>query len=99
MISEMIVSIKAARLMCFHAGNLKDIGDPDTIMETWAAKYYSASIVNKIASDAVQIHGANGCSRDYPIERYFRDARINEIIEGTSQMHEVLIAMNGFRTI
>ncbi|MHA6528860.1 acyl-CoA dehydrogenase family protein [Paenibacillus sp. BAC0078] len=99
MITEMIVSIKAARLMCFQAGNLKDIGDPDTIMETWAAKYYSASMVNKIASDAVQIHGANGCSRDYPIERYFRDARINEIIEGTSQMHEVLIAMNGFRTI
>ncbi len=97
MITEMVVDIKAARLLCFNAGYLKDIGDPDTIMETWNAKYFASKMVNKVAYDAVQIHGANGCSRQYPVERYYRDAKINEIIEGTSQMHEVLIATNAFR--
>lgn len=97
MITEMVVNIKAARLMCLNAGYLKEIGDPDSIMETWNAKYFASTVINKIASDAVQIHGANGCCREYPVERYFRDARVNEIIEGTTQMHEVLIATNAFR--
>ncbi|MWV44656.1 acyl-CoA dehydrogenase [Paenibacillus sp. HJL G12] len=99
MITEMIVNIKASRLLCLKAGYLKDEGDPDSIMDTWTAKYFSSIMVNKVASDAVQIHGANGCSSDYPVERYFRDARINEIIEGTTQMHEILISTHGFRTI
>ncbi len=97
MITEMVVNIKAARLMCLNAGYLKEIGDPDSIMETWNAKYFASTVINKIASDAVQIHGANGCCREYPVERYYRDARVNEIIEGTTQMHEVLIATNAFR--
>lgn len=99
MITEMTVNIKAARLLCYYAGYLKDVLDPDSIMETWAAKYFASVMVNKVANDAVQIHGANGCCRDYPVERYFRDARINEIIEGTTQMHEMLIATNTFRSI
>jgi glutaryl-CoA dehydrogenase (non-decarboxylating) len=97
MITEMVVNIRAARLLCFRAGYLKDIGDPDSIMETWAAKYFAAKMINQVAGDAVQIHGANGCCRDYPVERYYRDAKINEIIEGTSQMHEILIAAGAFR--
>lgn len=99
MITEMVVNIKAARLLCYNAGYLREIGDPSSIMETWNAKYFASIIVNKVASDAVQIHGANGCHNDYPIERFFRDARVNEVIEGTSQMHEILIATNAFRTI
>lgn len=97
MITEMVVNIKAARLMCINAGYLRDSGDPDSIMETWNAKYFSSKIVNQVAGDALQIHGANGCSDKFPIERYYRDAKINEIIEGTSQMHEVLIATYTFR--
>lgn len=97
MITEMVVNTKAARLLCYQAGYLKDVGDPDSIMETWVAKYFASTMVTKVASDAVQIHGANGCCREYPVERYYRDAKINEIIEGTSQMHEVLIATNAFR--
>ncbi|HEX3045086.1 MAG TPA: acyl-CoA dehydrogenase family protein [Bacillota bacterium] len=99
MITEMVVNVKAARLLCFQAGYLKDVGDPDSIMETWNAKYFASTMVMKVASDAVQIHGANGCCQDYPVERYYRDAKINEIIEGTSQMHEVLIATNAFRNL
>lgn len=97
MITEMVVNIKAARMLCLQAGYLKDTGDPDSIMETWVAKYFAAKMVMKAAGDAVQIHGANGCCRDYPVERYYRDAKINEIIEGTNQMHEILIATNAFR--
>jgi glutaryl-CoA dehydrogenase (non-decarboxylating) len=97
MITEMVVSVKAARLLCFNAGYLKEIGDPDSIMETWNAKYFASKMAVKVAGDAVQIHGGNGCYREYPVERHFRDSKINEIIEGTSQMHEVLIATNAFR--
>ncbi len=97
MITEMVVNIKAARLLCWSAGYMKEAGDPDSIMEVWNAKYFASIMANKVASDAVQIHGANGCCRDYPVERYYRDAKINEIIEGTTQMHEVLIATNAFR--
>ena len=99
MITEMTVNIKAARLLCYNAGHLKEIGDPDSIMETWSAKYFASRAVMKIASDAVQIHGANGCSNQYPVERYYRDAKINEIIEGTTQMHELLIAEDTIRTV
>lgn len=97
MITEMVVDIKSSRLLCYNAGYLMDIGDPDSIMETWSAKYSASLTVTKSANYAVQIHGANGFSKDYPIERYFRDARINEVIEGTTQMHEVLIATHAFR--
>ncbi len=97
MITEMVVDLKAARLLCLSAGYLRDVGDPESIMETWNAKYFSSKIANSIASKAVQIHGANGCFCNYPVERYYRDAKIYEIIEGTSQMHEILIATNAFR--
>ncbi|EMS72509.1 acyl-CoA dehydrogenase family protein [Ruminiclostridium cellobioparum] len=99
MITEMVVNIKAARQLCYHAGYLKDTGDPDYIMATWIAKYFASKMINQVAGDAVQIHGANGFSREYDVERYFRDSKINEVIEGTTQMHEILIAMNAFRNI
>lgn len=98
-ITEMVVNVKAARLLCYNAGYLKDIGDPDSIMETWSAKYFATTMLQKITSDAIQIHGANGCSNQYPVERFYRDAKIMEIIEGSTQMHEVLIATNAFRNM
>lgn len=97
MITNMVVNIDAARLLCLQAGYLGEIGDPDSIIKTWYAKYFAADIVNEIANDAMQIHGANGCHTDHNIERYVRDAKINQIIEGTAQMHEVLIATNACR--
>lgn len=96
MIAEMITNIKAARLLCYHAGFLKDKGDLALIMETSIAKYFTSTAVVKIASDAVQIHGANGCGDGYPVQRYFRDAKIMEIIEGSSQMQQVIIAKSGY---
>ena len=97
MITEMVVNIQAARLLCYNAGKLRDEYDPESIMETWSAKYFASKMVNEVSSNAVQIFGAKGLSKEYPIERYFRDARVNEIIEGSSQIHESLIAKNILR--
>jgi alkylation response protein AidB-like acyl-CoA dehydrogenase len=49
-----------------------------------------------VASEAVQIHGANGCINSNPVERYYRDAKINEIIEGSNEIHEKLISVNSY---
>jgi len=97
MIAQMITNLKAARLLCYHAGYLKDKGDPSLIMETSIAKYFTSRMVSKIADDAVQIHGANGCSSDYPVQRYLRDAKIMEIIEGSTQMQQIIIAKYGYQ--
>ena len=96
MIAEMITGIKATRLLCYHAGYLKDKGDPSLLMETSIAKYFASRTVVKIADDTVQIHGANGCSEDYPVQRYWRDAKIMEIIEGSNQMQQIIIAKSGY---
>ncbi len=91
MIAEMIVNVKAAKLLCVRAGRLKDSGDPESIIETTIAKYFAARMIGRVANDAVQIHGANGCGEDFPIQRFFRDARIMEIIEGSTQIQQTVI--------
>lgn len=94
MITEMTVQVKAARQLCYYAACMKVQKNPDSINETWVAKYYASTMLDKICSDAIQIHGANGCNQAYRVERFFRDAKIHSIIEGSSQMHELLIATN-----
>jgi alkylation response protein AidB-like acyl-CoA dehydrogenase len=92
LLTEMITNVKAARLLCCQAGYLKDAGDLRAITETSIAKYFASRTAFKAANDAVQIHGANGCSRDYKVQRYLRDAKIMEIIEGSTQMQQINIA-------
>ncbi|HZO75075.1 MAG TPA: acyl-CoA dehydrogenase family protein [Ktedonobacteraceae bacterium] len=96
MITDMITNTKAARLLCLHAGYLKDQGDPRTIMETWVAKYFASTAATRAANDAVQIHGANGCSSDYSVQRYMRDSRVMELIEGSTQIQQITIAGYGY---
>jgi glutaryl-CoA dehydrogenase (non-decarboxylating) len=96
-ITQMITNIKAARLLCYQAGYLKDINDPNSIIETSIAKYFASTVATKIANDAVQIHGGNGCSSEYPVERYLRDSKIMEIIEGSTQIQEITIAESGYQ--
>ncbi|MEH2072603.1 MAG: acyl-CoA dehydrogenase family protein [Nostoc sp.] len=97
MITQMITNVKAARLLCYQAGYLKDINDPNSIMETSIAKYFASTVATKIANDAVQIHGGNGCSSEYPVERYLRDSKVMEIIEGSTQIQEITIAESGYQ--
>ena len=90
MIVDMRVEIEAARLMVYRAAYLKDNGIPNTV-ETSMAKYYASEAALRAATNAIQIHGGYGLSKDYPVERYYRDARALTILEGTSQMHQLII--------
>ncbi|HEY6351470.1 MAG TPA: acyl-CoA dehydrogenase family protein [Candidatus Angelobacter sp.] len=94
MITQMIVETKAARLLCWNAGRLKDAGDPASVVETSAAKYFACKTAAKAARDAVQLHGAVGCINEYAPERLFRDAKLMEIIEGSNELQEITIAQN-----
>lgn len=96
LLTNMITQVQAARLLCYQAGRSKDDGAPETIMETWIAKYFAATSATQVANDAVQIHGANGCSDAYSIQRYLRDAKIMEIIEGSTQIQQITIAQYGY---
>lgn len=98
MVCDMLTNVRAARLLCLRAGYTKDINDPSTVMETWVAKYFASTTAVKAALDAVQIHGANGCSSDYPVQRYLRDAKIMEIIEGSTQLQQVMISRSAYES-
>lgn len=97
MIAEMTTNLKAARLLCYQAGYLKQSGDPREIMETFVAKYFAARVAMRAAVDAVQIHGANGCSGAYPVQRYLRDAKVMEVIEGSNQIQQIVISKYAFQ--
>lgn len=97
MISRMMTDVHAARLMCWHAGIMRARKEASAIKETTMAKYFASQMVNRAAYDAVQIHGANGCGPDFPLERYLRDARMMEIIEGSTQVLETAIARYGYQ--
>ena len=95
MLARMMTDVHAARLMCWRAGELRGRRDPAAIKESTMAKYFASTMVNRVAYDALQIHGANGVGNALPIERYWRDARIMEIIEGSTQVLETVIARYG----
>ena len=97
MVTRMMTDIHAARLMCREAGVMRGRRDPEAIKQGAMAKYFASTMVNRVASDALQLHGAQGCGPDLPLQRYFRDARIMEIIEGTTQILEGLIARLGYQ--
>ena len=90
-LTEMIANTRAARLLCYRAGHLRRSKDPDTVPETLIAKYFASRAANRIADDAVQLHGANGLSDGYPVARYQRDAKVMEVIEGSSQIQQITI--------
>ena len=93
-LTNMITDTRAARLLCYRAGYLRQIGDPGATSETLVAKYFSSKAAVRAANDAVQLHGANGLTDDYPVARYLRDARVTEIIEGSTQIQQISIAKN-----
>ena len=99
MLSDMITNVRAARLLCMRAGYLRDTGDPGSFAETMLAKYFASTTATKVASDAVQIHGGNGCHEDFAVSRYFRDAKVMEIIEGSSQIQQFTIARFEFQDL
>lgn len=96
-ISDMVTDAQAGRLLYERAGRLRDAGDEATLMATFVAKYFASRAAARHASEAVQIHGANGCGSEYPVARYYRDAKVMEIIEGSSEIQQITIAEEAFR--
>lgn len=91
MLADMDQGIAAARLLCWHAAWLIDQGKRNT-REAARAKAFAADTAMKVATDAVQIFGGYGYSREYPVEKLMRDAKIFQIYEGTSQIQRIIIA-------
>ena len=90
-LAEMAVDVEAARLMVYNAGRLRDAGMP-FVTEAAMAKYFASQIAERTASQAVEIFGGVGFTKDYPVEKLYRDAKIGRIYEGTSNMQRVTIA-------
>ena len=91
MLADMQVRINAARLMILHAAQMRTAGIP-CLSEASQAKLYASEMAEWVTSKAIQIHGGYGYLQDYPVERYYRDARITQIYEGTSEIQRMLIA-------
>ncbi len=95
-LADMSTKIDASRLLIHRAANLKDAGKPYS-KEAAMAKVYASEAAMSAATEAIQIHGGNGYTKDYPVERHFRDAKITEIYEGTSEIQRMVIANNLLR--
>ncbi|HEU5470741.1 MAG TPA: acyl-CoA dehydrogenase family protein [Actinophytocola sp.] len=78
----------AARRACAHAAAVRDFAEPDAVVQTVLAKYTAARAASAVSEAAVQIHGAAGCAADSPVGRFFRDARVMRIIEGSDEVAE-----------
>ncbi len=92
-VADMAVEIEASRLLCLNAASLKDQGKRYT-REASMAKLFASEMVNRVAAQAIQIHGGYGYCRDYPMERHYRDARVFTIYEGTSEIQRLVISNN-----
>jgi alkylation response protein AidB-like acyl-CoA dehydrogenase len=90
-LADMAMKIEAARQLVYNAARLKEAGK-DFALEASMAKLYASEICNDCAQEAVQIFGGYGYTKDFPVERYFRDARVMSLFEGTSQIQHVVIA-------
>lgn len=95
MIAEMAMNIDAGRLLCWQAAQLKDAGLRNT-MQSSMAKAFCADMAMKVATDAVQVFGGYGYSREYPVEKLMRDAKIFQIYEGTSQIQRLIVSRELF---
>jgi len=90
-LAKMATEIEAARLLVYNAARLRDAGLP-FLMEAAMAKYYSSEIAEKAASKAIEVHGGVGITKDYPVEKLYRDVKIGRIYEGTSNIQLLTIA-------
>ena len=92
MLADMATAVHASRLVVHHAATLIDRGVPGTAVEASMAKCLASDTAMKVATDAVQIFGGYGYTREFPVERYLRDAKITQIYEGTNQIQRMVIA-------
>ncbi|MDN5597320.1 MAG: acyl-CoA dehydrogenase, partial [Pseudomonas sp.] len=91
LLADMQTQLNAARLLILHAARLRTAGKP-CLSEASQAKLFASEMAERVCSKAMQIHGGYGYLEDYPVERYYRDARITQIYEGTSEIQRMVIA-------
>jgi butyryl-CoA dehydrogenase len=89
-LADMATQIEAARQLIWHAACLKDAGQP-CLKEAAMAKLFASEMAEKVCSDAIQVHGGYGYVSDFPVERIYRDVRVCQIYEGTSEVQKILI--------
>ena len=90
-LADMATTIDASELLIYQAANKKNAGEPTTL-DGSIAKYYSSEVAVKVSTDAVQIHGGYGYTKDFPVERFYRDSKLCTIGEGTSEIQKMVIA-------
>jgi short-chain 2-methylacyl-CoA dehydrogenase len=90
-LAKMAIDVEAARLLVYNGARLRDAGMP-FLTEAAMAKYYSSQIAEEVASKAIEVHGGVGITKDYPVEKLYRDVKIGRIYEGTSNMQLATIA-------
>ncbi len=98
MVADMATRIEASRLLVHRAASLRDAGEPCG-REASMAKLFASETAMWVATKAVQIHGGYGYIKEYPVERYFRDAKVTEIYEGTSEIQRMVIAKHLLRGV
>jgi alkylation response protein AidB-like acyl-CoA dehydrogenase len=89
-LADMAVQIEAARQLVWHAASLRDAGEP-CLKEASMAKLFASEMAERVCSDAIQIHGGSGYVSDFPVERIYRDVRVCQIYEGTSDIQRLVI--------
>jgi glutaryl-CoA dehydrogenase (non-decarboxylating) len=92
LLADMVADWRAARALCAEAAQDRATLSPESLITTTTAKYVAARAAVRVAASAVQVHGAAGCHDSHPVARYYRDAKILEIIEGSNQMQQLMIA-------
>jgi alkylation response protein AidB-like acyl-CoA dehydrogenase len=90
-LADMATDIHAARLLVYEAARLRDSGQP-FLLAAAQAKLFASRVAERVASKAIELHGGNGFTKDYPVEKFYRDAKIGQIYEGTSNMQLQTIA-------
>ncbi len=96
MLADMAKDIQAARLLCYQSAWMLDAGQKNTLVSSFA-KCFAADMAMRVTTDAVQIYGGYGYIKEYPVEKLFRDAKLIQIYEGTSQIQRLVIAKELFR--
>jgi butyryl-CoA dehydrogenase len=92
MLADMATQVEAARSLVYSVARMVDSGKTDVAKESAMAKLFASDTAMKVTTDAVQILGGYGYMRDYPVEKYMRDAKITQIYEGTNQIQRGIIA-------
>jgi alkylation response protein AidB-like acyl-CoA dehydrogenase len=93
MLAEMALQVDAARLLTWRAARMRDAGQPIASVSSMA-KWHASDTAMRVATDAVQIYGGAGYSRENPVERHMRDAKGAQIYEGTNQIHRLIVAQD-----